>query len=485
MSHHFPAEPMYSGFSAPSRFEADILDLEVVQGEVPKELNGTFYRVQPDPVWPPKMGKDIPLNGDGMITMFRFENGSVDFKCRYVRTEKFEAERKARRALFGTYRNPYTDDPSVEGLSRGTANTSVLWHGGKLMALKEDSHPVELDPNTLETKGSWDYHGALTSQTFTAHPKIDRVTGELIAYGFEAKGLASLDIAVYTINAAGEITGEEWMEAPYGCMIHDFGVTRDHVLMPITPLWTNLEQIKAGGPHYSWDGTRESALGVYSRKGGASDLRWFAGPTCHATHTLNAFADGRKIYYDTPTGEQAVFPFFPTLHGEAWDPAKAAPRLTRWCVDLDDNSGRIEHQPLTTVVGDFPKIDDRFGLSPVTKGWIVGVDEAHLDEKLRGPGSAMITNAIVEHDLQTGARKSFYVGDGASAQEPQFVPRRPDSPEGDGWLVLVVHRTAQMCSDLVVLDASDISAGPVATLRMPFRLRRGLHGCWVPADELP
>ena len=301
MTGPFPSEPMYSGFSAPSRFEADVFDLELVQGEVPKALNGTFFRVQPDPVWPPKMGRDIPLYGDGQVTAFRFENGVVDFKCRYVRTDKFEAERKARKALYGVYRNPYTDDPSVKGLSRGTANTTMIWHGGKLLALKEDSHPVEMDPITLETKGSWDFHGALTGETFTAHPKIDPLTGQLIAYGYEAKGLGTLDIAVYTVDRSGELAREEWMEAPYGCMIHDFGVTRDHILMPITPLWTNIEQIKAGGPHYSWDSQKESQLGVFSRDAGPSDLRWFTGPTCHSTHTLNAFDDGRKVHYDTPT----------------------------------------------------------------------------------------------------------------------------------------------------------------------------------------
>jgi carotenoid cleavage dioxygenase len=102
---------------------------------------GTFYRVGADPAWPPL--------ADGMVAMFRFGNGFCDFRSRYVRTPRFVAERAARRSLFGAYRNPFSDDLSVAGLSRGLANTNVYWHGGRLLASKEDSplpfhyrHPV-------------------------------------------------------------------------------------------------------------------------------------------------------------------------------------------------------------------------------------------------------------------------------------------------------------------------------------------------------
>ena len=74
-----------------------------------------------------------------------------------VRTERFVAERNARRSLFGDYRNPYTNHPSVEGVDMGTANTTALFHAGKLFALKEDSRPVIIDPDSLETVGRWDF----------------------------------------------------------------------------------------------------------------------------------------------------------------------------------------------------------------------------------------------------------------------------------------------------------------------------------------
>lgn len=477
----FPDTVEFTGFQAPTRIEAEVHGL-TVEGELPEGLEGTFYRVQPDPQWPPKLGWDISLNGDGLVTAFYFRDGQVDYRSRYVRTEKFEAERKARRALFGIYRNPFTDDASVAGLNRGTANTAILWHGGRLFALKEDSHPVQLDPHTLETIGSYDYGGALRSLTFSAHPKIDPVSGELYTYGYGARGETSRDIAYYVIDREGHIRHEAWLEAPYGCMIHDFGVTEKHALFPITPLCSDLERLKAGGVHYHWHRDRETYLGVMPREGRGEEVRWIPGDNCNATHTFNAWEEGSLIHYETPTSEDCVFPFFPNHDGTPWDPARAAPRLMRWTVDLAANAPRIAREALTPISGDFPGIDERFAMRRARRGWIMGNDPAFADGASKPGGLA--ANAIVEHDLVSGTRRSFPVGTGCSPQEPRFVPRSPDAPEGDGWLLMVRHRVEEMASDLVVIDTADISAGPIAVVKLPFRLRRGLHGTWVARSEL-
>ena len=126
-AHGYPDTTAFRGFFAPSRIEADVYDLEV-EGEIPRELNGAFYRAAADTQFPPRFADDIYINGDGMITMMRFGKGHADLRTRYVRTQRFQLERAARRALFGAYRNPFTDDPSVQGIDDGTANTSVVWH---------------------------------------------------------------------------------------------------------------------------------------------------------------------------------------------------------------------------------------------------------------------------------------------------------------------------------------------------------------------
>ncbi|MDN8954873.1 carotenoid oxygenase family protein, partial [Staphylococcus aureus] len=91
----------------------------------------------------------------------------------------------------------YTNDPAVEGLSTGTANTNVVPFNGMLLALKEDSLPVAVDPETLATIGSWDFGGQIRNTPFTAHPKFDPGNGNLLAFGYEAGGLASRDLVYY------------------------------------------------------------------------------------------------------------------------------------------------------------------------------------------------------------------------------------------------------------------------------------------------
>ena len=147
---HFPATPAFTGFNTPSRIEADILDL-AHEGAIPAQLDGAFFRVQPDPQFPPRLGDDIAFNGDGMITRFHIHDGQCDFRQRWAKTDKWKLEHEAGHALFGAYRNPLTDDPSVKGQIRGTANTNAWVFGGKLWAMKEDSPSLIMDPATMET----------------------------------------------------------------------------------------------------------------------------------------------------------------------------------------------------------------------------------------------------------------------------------------------------------------------------------------------
>lgn len=325
MSVRFPDEPGFAGRFAPVRLEGEIRGVEVTQGEIPVSLCGTFYRVGADPAWPPFAERDFYFNADGIVAMFRFENGYCDFRSRYVRTPRFVAERAARRSLFGAYRNPFTDDPSVAGLSRGLANTNVYWHGGRLLASKEDSPPVQIDPDTLDTVR---------------------------------------DIAYYEADALGKIVHEAWFEAPYASMVHDWAVTENFVIFPVIPLTASLERLKAGGPIYVWDGSEDVYLGVVPRRG--STVRWFRGTNRFASHIMNAHDDGRYIHIDTPVGEKSAFPWFPDIAGAPFDPEKIGAHLSRWTIDTlaapdaGDGATAFGEKRLTDCPGEFPRTDDRW-----------------------------------------------------------------------------------------------------------------------------
>ncbi|GAA5171787.1 MULTISPECIES: carotenoid oxygenase family protein [Amycolatopsis] len=465
-------------FNAPMRVEADIYDLEVAQGEVPEQLDGTYYRVVCDRQYPSFVPNDIPFNADGMVTSFRFSKGHVDFKSRYVRTPRFQAERSARRALFGAYRNAYTDDPSVAGMNRTLANTNVFWHGGRLLASKEDSPPIEIDPLTLDTVGVHTFDGALTSQTSTAHPKFDPRTGEMVFFGYAAKGEGTPDIVYYEADPAGNLVHETWFQAPYPSMVHDFAVTQNFVVFPIIPLVSDLGRLRQGLPLFAWDPEKDVFLGVLPRKGGVEDLRWYRGSTRFASHILGAYDDGRHIHVDTPVSETNYFPFFPDLSGAPVDPEKTKGYLSRWTMDTLGDSATFTEERLTAHAGEFPRMDDRFETLPYSWG-VLGLYEVPGEPR---PGGGFRWIGAV--DLARKRTTSHYVGDASSVGEPLFVPAHADAAQGKGYVLAVVGRHDEMRSDLLILDAQRIDAPPVATVKLPIRVPYGLHGNWVTTAEL-
>ena len=464
----FPDIPLYQGWGAPLRTESAIEDLECIQGAVPPELNGTLYRCGPDRQYPPMTGDDVFIDGEGMVHMFRFANGHVDYRSRWVHTERFKLQEKARRSLFGRYRNRYTNDPSVEGAHMGTGNTNLVWHAGKLLALKEDDLPYEVDPDTLETLGRYDYGGQVKALSMSAHPKVDWITNELLTYSYQAKGDATTDVVFYVIGGDGRVKTEIWFDMPWPACVHDFAVTPTHAIFPFFPLVTDLDVLKQGGPFYQYHPDKETVVAVVPREGTAEDIRWFRGPNTTAGHMMNAVVEGSKVHLDLCLYQGNCFPFFPTPKGETT--AAVPPILTRLTMDLDANSDEFTQKVLMPGPCEMPRTDDRYQGRPYRYGFMICY---------RGGDG---TSAIGRLDLQTGELKTWAPGANSGVAEPQFVPRSPDAPEGDGWLLTCVSRIDQNRSDLAVLDA--VTLEPVAILKLPVRVRSTFHGTWAPAEAL-
>ena len=482
----FPDTPTYTGFNKPSRVEADIRDLQH-EGTIPPELDGAFYRVQPDPQFPPRLGDDIAFNGDGMISRFHFHDGQCDFRQRWAQTDKWKAERAAGKGLFGAYRNPLTDDPSVEGMIRSTANTTAFLYAGKLWAMKEDSPSLVMDPVTMETIGFETFGGKMTGQTFTAHPKVDPVTGNMVAIGYAASGLCSDDVCYYEVGPDGELIREKWFKAPYYCMMHDFGITPDYLVLHIVPSigsWERLEQMK---PHFGFDTSLPVYLGIIPRRDDMKpeDIRWFKRDNCFASHVLNAWQDGTKIHFVTPEAKNNMFPFFPDVNDAPFNPMEAASRLTDWTVDLASNGDEFDAVTrLTETVSEFPRIDDRFTGVKNRYGWGLEMDLSRpVETEVRSAGG-MLMNCLFLKDFETGAEQHWWCGETSTLQEPCFIPRAKDAPEGDGWIVQVCNRMTGSRTDLLLFDALDIEKGPIATIHVPIRLRFGFHGNFATSAEL-
>ncbi len=185
-------------------------------------------------------------------TRSRCDDGRVSYRNRWARTIKWKIEHEAGEALFAAF-NPMDSDERVRFMpTDGIANTNIVWHGGKLLALEEGHAPFEMDPETLESIGAWTFDGKLVGP-MTAHPKIDPETGEMIFFGYNATGVISADMSFHVVDRNGKLTRSETFSAPYAAMVHDFMVTRDHVIFPIMPLTGSMERAMRGAPVYAWE----------------------------------------------------------------------------------------------------------------------------------------------------------------------------------------------------------------------------------------
>ncbi len=472
----FPDDIVFRGYAAPVRIEGSVHDLEVI-GAIPPELEGVYYRNSADHAYPPLHGRDIFLNGDGMVHMVRFEGGHADLTTRYVRTRKLELERTARRALFGAYRNPFTDSPEVAGEDANTANTSVMWHHGKLYALKESGRPYELDPLTLETRGESDFAGQLKSRTFTAHPKFDPLTGECIAFAYNCEGVASDEIELYRVDREGCFTRTERFKAPYCSMVHDFLVSRNYIAFVICPMVCDWERVQRGEAYWHWDSHRKTYIGVIPRERGVRGIRWFTVPKlAMQTHTFNAWEDGSRLVLDHFVTESGWLSQFPDLHNP--NAHELPPFGERWIVDLASEVDHVEIRRFIEHIGEMPVIDPRFAMSRARHYWF-GTNNPKLGPMLPfGPKGPPFT-CLGHFDEASGNLDFYYAGPNSSPEEPYFVPRSADAAEGDGWLLSMVGRRAENRTDLVILDALHLSRGPVAIVKFPCRVHEGFHGTWV------
>jgi carotenoid cleavage dioxygenase len=478
MTTRFPDTMDFSGFNAPSRIECDIYDL-VVEGNLPREINGSWYRTIPDPQYPPMLGQDTFLSGDGMISSFRFENGHCDFKMRYVMTDRLKHDRAARRSLFGKYRNPYTDDPSVKGVNRCANNTTPIFHGGKLLALKEDGLAVEVDPDSLETVGVMNYGGKLKSKTMTAHTRLDPETGELYFFGYEAAGLATPDVAYCVADKEGQLVHEEWFKVPYVSMMHDFAVTKEHVIFPVFPTTADIHRIQAGGAHWIWEPEKDTYIGIMPREGSVKDMRWFRRPACSAYHFMNAYTEGNRVHLDFGVGKVNPFPFIQEASHVHPRPEEMGGNVVRWTFDMSKPGEKFEEYVLAPG-GDLPRIAAKDNMFDYSVGYYERFDFESGPPLTAGPVGVGF-NTLTRLEIKSGKHKSMHLDTPSTIQEAVHIPSKTSGHEG--YLAFVADLHDEKLSDVLVLEAEHIDKGPIARLKMPFRLRNQVHGNWVPVED--
>jgi len=470
MAKAFPTDnPFLTGYYAPLHLEAEADNLPI-SGQWPEGLNGTLYRNGPNPQFAPR-GHYHWFSGDGMLHAFRCERGRVGYRNRWVRTPKWQMEHEHGEGLSGGLASPQLTDPKLRELNSTVANTNVVWHADRLLALEEAHLPFEVDPQTLAPRGYQTFGGKLAGP-MTAHPKLDPVTGEMIFFAYNARGPFTPDLMVYAVDREGGLRHAEHVVAPYPAMVHDFVVTRGHVILPIFPLTGSMERATSGRPAYAWEPALGTHIGIMARGGaGAASLRWFRGDPCYVFHPVNAFdTDDGKVVCDLM--KYPVAPLFPLPDGRPSSDKPPVARLVRWTFDLKGTGDGYIERELADVVGEFPRLDERHAMLPYRHAYL---NAAPVTDAARGRDARA---GLAHVDLADGQLAQWQPPMGDYCGEPVFVERHAGAAEGDGWLLSVIWRGEENRSDLAVFDAQRLADGPVALAHLSHRVPAGFHGNW-------
>lgn len=436
-----PVDGQIFGFGnyAPVADELTESDLPV-EGAIPPELDGWYLRNGPNP----RTATGHWFTGDGMIHGVRIEGGQAKwYRNRWVRTDSFVEP------------FPLYNADGTRNLRAATANTHVVNHAGRTLALVESSLPYEIT-NDLETVGAYDFGGKLVD-SMTAHPKICPTTGELHFFGYG--NLFEPHVTYHRANADGELVINRPIEVKALTMMHDFALTANHVIFMDLPIVFSVDVASSGAKDmpYRWDDAYGARLGVLRRDDPFGEVRWFEIDPCYVFHVANAHDTFDAAGNPNGIVLQAV------RYPELWRDSggfDAEGVLWSWTIDL--STGRVSERQLDDHGIEFPRIDDRLAGLPARYSVSVG------------------QKAWVRHDLESGAAVTHQLRDGFPG-EAVFVPAGEAQGETDGYYVGFVYDPARNGSDLVILDASDFEGAPVARVALPTRVPYGFHGNWIGA----
>jgi carotenoid cleavage dioxygenase-like enzyme len=463
MSRESDTNPFLQGNFGPWRSEDDYPELRVV-GELPRELAGTYFRNGPNPAFEP-IGKYHWFDGDGMIHAVTIREGKASYRNRYVKNDGLREEQQAGRALYPGLME-LGKEVSEAPRFKSTANTNIVFHAGKLLALMEAALPTQMHPCTLDTLGVHDFDGRLMT-AMTAHPKIDPETGEMLFFGYAP---VPPFLTYHVADRNGRLVRSEEIELEWPSMIHDFVTTRDFVIFILCPLVFSWENIEKKGSLFSWEPERGTRIGVMPRDGGNSEVRWLSTDASYVFHPMNAYADGGRLALEVARFDKLLF-MDPNAASQSLD-GQASPRLHRWVLDPD--AGLVKSEALDDRVADFPRVDERRVGLRHRYGYMAGVGSE------AGTVDAPEFTAILKYDLQTGRQQTHEFGLGNGCGEAVFVPKHAAAEEDEGYLMTFVYDAARDRSDLVLLDARNVGGDPIARVEIPHRVPYGFHGNWVP-----
>ncbi|HHG5368171.1 TPA: carotenoid oxygenase family protein [Pseudomonas aeruginosa] len=467
--------PYLQGAWTPLLEEVNASELPVLQGEIPRDIDGVYLRNTQNPVFP-SLQRYHPFDGDGMLHMVSFRDGMASYRNRFIATKGLRAEEEAGKRLWaGLMEDPALSSRTgwgAHGAIKDASSTDVVVHAGRaLTTYFQCGEGYRLDPLTLEQHGipPWSPLDGIS-----AHCKVDERTGEMLFFNYSTHA-PYMHYGV--VDRHDRLVHYVPVPLPGPRLPHDMAYTEHFAILNDFPLFWDPELLRQGKHVVRFHRDMPSRFAIIPRRGGTQDIRWFEAKPTFVLHFLNAYEEGDEIVLDgyfqdepMPTNFEGAAPGYERMMSYL-DQHKMGTRLHRWRFNL--HTGKTSEQRLDERVLEFGMFNQRMATRPYRYAY----------SAVQVPG-IFLFNGYVKHDLVSGESWQIALPEGEFASEAPFAPRIGARDEDDGYLVTFVTNENTQRSEVLLIDCKRFSEGPVCRLALPHKLCSGTHSCWASGEEL-
>ena len=466
--------PYLNGAWTPQHEEVTATDLEVIEGQIPTDIDGVYLRNTENQLHQP-LGRYHPFDGDGMIHQIDFSGGAATYRNRWIRSRCFAAEQDAGGSLWGglmdrvgTGKRPGF---GAHGSLKDSASTDIIVHAGKAIAtFYQCGEGYVMDPETLEQEGVAPW---VPLDGISAHPKVDDRTGELLFFNY-SKHAPYMHYGV--VDAEHKLMHYVPIPLPGPRLPHDMMITPNWSIFCDFPLFWDAELLKRDVHVTRLHEDLPSRFALIPRYGQPEDIRWFEADPTFVLHFINAYEDGDEVVLDGYFEENPYPPPIESAgeyaHMMAYvDEHSFKPRLHQWRFNLAD--GTTKEERLSDRTLEFGMINQRF----------LGQPYRYAYSTTSKPGWFLF-NGFVKHDLDTGETWDVMLEEGRYGSEAPFAPRVGGVDEDDGYLVSFITDENRGISECILIDCKRFADGPVCRIALPHKISSGTHAHWADRTAL-
>ncbi|CUS45209.1 MAG: carotenoid oxygenase family protein [Pseudomonadota bacterium] len=461
--------PYLNGAWTPLHEEVTAVDLEVIEGAIPTDIDGVYLRNTENQLHQP-LGRYHPFDGDGMIHQIDFRNGTASYRNRFVRTRCFQAEQEADGSLWGGLADragtSLRPGFGAHGSLKDSSSTDIIVHAGKAIStFYQCGEGYVLDPETLEQHGMAPW---VPLDGISAHPKVDDRTGELMFFNY-SKHAPFMHYGV--VDRDGRLAHYIPVPLPGPRLPHDMTFSENWSIVNDLPVFWDADLLKRDIHAARLHEGVPARFALIPRHGGTDEIRWFEAAPTYVLHFLNAYEEGDEVVMDGYFQENPTPAPLENADGYGHlmayvDEHSFRPKLHRWRFNLADGTTREE------------RLDDRILEFGMINQRVAGRKHRYIYSTTSKPGWFLF-NGFVKHDLETGESWEVMLEEGRYASEAPFAPRTNAVDEDDGYLVSFVIDENRGTSECVLIDCKKFAEGPICRIALPHKISSGTHAHWA------